>query len=45
MKFGVIKLLNPYIISVDSITFDEENKGDDVEIHIVMTTVYGELVI
>lgn len=38
-------MVNPYIVSVDSITFDEENRGEDMEIHIVMTTVYGELVI
>lgn len=38
-------MVNPYILSVDSITFSEEERGEDVEIHIVMTTVYGELVI
>ena len=38
-------MVNPYILSVDSITFDETDKGENMEIHIVMTTVYGELVI
>lgn len=38
-------MVNPYIVSVDSITFDEENRGENMEIHIVMTTVYGELVL
>lgn len=38
-------MVNPYITSVDSITFDEASMGEEMEIHIVMTTVYGELVI
>lgn len=38
-------MVNPYILSVDSITFDETSRGEDMEINIVMTTVYGELVI
>ena len=38
-------MVNPYIVSVDSITFDETERGEDMEIRIAMTTVYGELVI
>ena len=38
-------MVNPYILSVDSITFDEIDKGEDMDIHVVMTTLYGELVI
>ena len=38
-------MVNPYILSVDSITFDETDKGENMEIHVVMTTVYGELAI
>lgn len=38
-------MVNEYISSVDSITFDEENRGEDMSIEIVLTTVYGELVI
>ena len=38
-------MVNPYIASVDSVTFDETNRNENMEIHIVLTTVYGELVI
>ena len=38
-------MINPYIVSVDSVTFDETNRNENMEIHIVLTTVYGELVI
>ena len=38
-------MVNPYIQSIDSITFEEKDYGEDMEITIVMTTVYGELVI
>ena len=38
-------MCNPYISSIDSIIFDEENNGEDMEVQIVMTTIYGELVI
>ncbi len=38
-------MVNPYIVSVDSITFDENNRNEDMELHIVLTTIYGELVI
>ena len=38
-------MVNPYIVSVDSITFDETDRGEDMDVHIVMTTIYGELVI
>ena len=38
-------MVNPYILSVDSITFDEVDRGEDMDVHVVMTTVYGELVI
>ena len=38
-------MVNPYIVSVDSITFDETECGEDMDVHIVMTTIYGELVI
>ena len=38
-------MVNPYIVSVDSITFDETERGEDMDVHIVMTTIYGELVL
>ena len=38
-------MTNPYITSIDSINFDETDRGEDVEIHIVMTTIYGELIL
>ena len=38
-------MVNPYIVSVDSIIFDESSRNENMEVHIVMTTVYGELVI
>ena len=38
-------MVNPYIVSVDSITFDEANRNEDMELHIVLTTIYGELII
>ena len=38
-------MVNPYITSIESVTFDETERGEDMEIHIVMTTIYGELVI
>lgn len=38
-------MVNPYITSVDSITFDEIERGENMEVHVVMTTIYGELVI
>ena len=36
---------NPYIVSVDSIIFDETNRNENMEITIVLTTIYGELII
>ena len=38
-------MVNPYIVSVDSISFDENNRNEEMDIRIAMTTVYGELVI
>ena len=38
-------MVNPYIVSVDSITFDETERGEDMDVNIVMTTIYGELVL
>lgn len=38
-------MVNAYISSIDSIIFDEQNRGEDMEIQIVLTTIYGELVI
>lgn len=38
-------MVNPYVLSVDSVTFDETNRNENMEIQIVLTTVYGELVI
>ena len=38
-------MVKPYIVSVDSITFDEDNRNEDMEIHIALTTIYGELII
>lgn len=38
-------MINPYIVSVDSISFEETNRNENMEITIVLTTVYGELVI
>ena len=38
-------MVNPYIASVDSITFDEDKRNEDMELHIVLTTIYGELII
>lgn len=38
-------MVNPYIVSVDSITFDEDKRNEDMELHIVLTTIYGELII
>lgn len=38
-------MVNPYIASIDSITFEEENSGENMSVTIVMTTIYGELVI
>ena len=38
-------MVNPYILSIDSIAFEEENLKEHLEIHITMTTIYGELII
>lgn len=38
-------MVNPYISSVDSISFEEQNRNENMEIQIVLTTIYGELVI
>lgn len=38
-------MTNPYIVSVDSIIFNESNRNENMEITIVLTTIYGELVI
>ena len=38
-------MTNPYIVSVDSIIFDETNRNENMEITIVLTTIYGELII
>lgn len=38
-------MVNPYILSVDSIVLEEENRKEDMKIHITLTTIYGELVI
>ena len=38
-------MVNPYIVSVDSISFDENNRNEEMDLQIAMTTVYGELVI
>lgn len=38
-------MVNPYIVSIDGIDFEEENLKENLEIHITMTTVYGELII
>lgn len=38
-------MVNPYVVSVDSISFDEENRNEEMEIHIVLTTIYGKLII
>ena len=38
-------MVNPYIVSVDGISFDENNRNEEMDIRIAMTTVYGELVI
>jgi len=38
-------MVNPYIVSVDSVTFDENNRNEEMDIRIAMTTIYGELVI
>lgn len=38
-------MVNPYILSVDSIVLEEENRKEDMTIHITLTTIYGELVI
>ena len=38
-------MVNPYIVSVDSVTFDENNRNEEMDIQIAMTTIYGELVI
>ena len=38
-------MVNPYISSIDSITFEEQNRNEDMEIQIVLTTIYGELVL
>lgn len=38
-------MVNPYISSIDSITFEEENRNEEMEIQIVLTTIYGELVL
>lgn len=38
-------MVNPYIVSVDGISFDENNRNEEMDIQIAMTTVYGELVI
>ena len=36
-------MVNPYILSVDSIEFSPENKGNVVNTDIVLSTVYGEV--
>lgn len=38
-------MVNPYISSIDSITFEEENRNEDMQLQIVLTTIYGELVL
>ena len=38
-------MVNPYIKSIDSIIFEESNRNEDMMIHIVMTTLYGVLII
>lgn len=36
-------MVNPYILSVDSIEFSPENKGNVVNTDIALSTVYGEV--
>ena len=38
-------MVNSYISSIDSIIFDEQYNGENMEVQIVLTTIYGELVI
>lgn len=36
-------MVNPYIVSIDSVEFTPENHGEDVTCTINLTTIYGEV--
>ncbi len=36
-------MVNPYILSIDSVEFEQEKHGNEVNTTIIMTTVYGEV--
>lgn len=36
-------MVNPYIVSIDSVTFEATEHGNDVTTTVVLTTVYGEM--
>lgn len=45
LKRGIIETLmvNPYIKSVDSITFDEDKHNRIVKVNIIITSIYGKI--
>ncbi|MBO6204000.1 MAG: DUF2634 domain-containing protein [Selenomonas sp.] len=36
-------MVNPYIVSIDSFSFDEEKHGELVKLSISLTSIYGEV--
>lgn len=38
-------MVNPYIKSIDSITLEEINHGEDLTINVALTTIYGQMTV
>ena len=38
-------MVNPYIVSIDSVVFEPTNHGEDVTTTVTLTTIYGEVTV